>query len=62
MANSAHNLLTHKQLETHGCIPSIVAADALVPMHQGISTHSADNTHSVAPVSYKNIISQWTTY
>ena len=34
--------LTHKQLEMHGCILSIVATDVLVLMHQGISTNSAD--------------------
>ena len=34
--------LTPKQLETHGCVLSVVATDALVPKHQAISTHSAD--------------------
>ena len=34
--------LTHKHLETHGCILSTVATDALVLKHQTISTHSAD--------------------
>ena len=34
--------LTHKQLETHGCILSNVAADVLVLKHQAISTHSAN--------------------
>ena len=36
------NVLIHKQLEMHGCIPSAVATDALVPKHQATSTHSAD--------------------
>ena len=36
------NVLTPKQLETHGCVFSIVATDALVLKHQTISTHSAD--------------------
>ena len=35
-------MLTHKQLETHGCVISTVATDALVLKHQFISTHSAD--------------------
>ena len=34
--------LTHKQLETHGCILSIVATDALVLKHQAICIHNAD--------------------
>ena len=35
------NVLTHKQLERNGCIPSTVATDALVLKHQAISIHSA---------------------
>ena len=35
-------ILTHKQLETHGCILSTVATDALVLKHQAINTHSAN--------------------
>ena len=38
----ALNMLTHKQLEQHGCIPSTLATDALVLKHQAIITHSAD--------------------
>ena len=34
--------LTHKCLETLGCVLSIVATDGLVLKHQAISTHSAD--------------------
>ena len=34
-------VLTHKGLEMHGWILSIVATDALVLKHQGISIHSA---------------------
>ena len=34
--------LTHKQLEMHGCVLSIVATDGLVLKHQAISTHIAD--------------------
>ena len=37
---TADSLLTHKQLETHGCVPSTVATDALVLKQQTISTHS----------------------
>ena len=33
--------LTHKQLETHGCVLSTVAANALMLMHQAISIHRA---------------------
>ena len=36
------SMLTHKQLETHGCILSTVATDALVLKHQAISIHSVD--------------------
>ena len=35
-------LLTHKQLDTHECVLSTVATDALVLKQQGISIHSAD--------------------
>ena len=34
--------LSHQQLETHGCIISTVATDALVLKHQGIHFHGAD--------------------
>ena len=34
--------LTPKQLETHGCVFSIVATDELVLKHQIISAHIAD--------------------
>ena len=36
-------LLTHKQLEMHGCILSTVTTDALALKLQAISIHSADN-------------------
>ena len=42
MASLGHNELTHKQQETHGCILSTVATDALVLKHQAISIHNAD--------------------
>ena len=34
--------LTHEQLERHGCMLSTVGTDALVPKHQVISAHSAE--------------------
>ena len=34
--------LTLKHRETHGCVVSIVASDALVLKHQAISIHNAD--------------------
>ena len=34
------NVLTHKQLEMHGCVTITVATDAPVLKHQAISTHS----------------------
>ena len=40
--NKESDNLTHKQLETHGCVLSTVAADGLVLKHQAISIHSAD--------------------
>ena len=33
---------THKQPETHGCILTTVATDALVLKHQAISIHIGD--------------------
>ena len=40
--SSVVSLLTHKHLETHGCVVSTVATDALVLKHQAISIHIAD--------------------
>ena len=34
--------LTLKHRETHGCVVSTVATDALVLQHQAISIHNAD--------------------
>ena len=39
--------MTLKQQETHECIRSTVATDALVLKHQAISTHSADDVLNV---------------
>ena len=36
--------LTLKHRETHGCVVSTVATDALVIKHQAISIHNADKT------------------
>ena len=36
------DLLTHKQLEIHGCKLSIISTDALVLKHQAISIYNAD--------------------
>ena len=36
------NVLTLKHRETHGCVVSTVATDALVLKHQAISIHNAD--------------------
>ena len=36
------SLLTLKHRETHGCVVSTVATDALVLKHQAISIHNAD--------------------
>ena len=40
--NLTTNYLTLTQRETHGCIVSTVATDALVLKHQAISIHNAD--------------------
>ena len=37
-----YNILTPKHRETHGCVVSTVATDALVLQHQAISIHNAD--------------------
>ena len=37
-----HAVLTPKHRETHGCVVSTVATDALVLKHQAISIHNAD--------------------
>ena len=34
--------LTHKHRDTHGCVVSTVAIDALVLKHQAISIHNVD--------------------
>ena len=50
------NGLTVKQRETHWCVVSTVATDALVLKHQVISIWL--NIHCIGPVSYKTIASE----
>ena len=40
--NSGSMWLTHKQLEIHECVVSIVGTDALALKHQAINIHSAE--------------------
>ena len=47
MVFTQFQLLTLKHRETHGCVVSIVATDALVLKHQAISIHNADWTFIV---------------
>ena len=42
MSSSYKMYLTLKHRETHGCVVSTVATDALVLKHQAISIHNAD--------------------
>ena len=42
MVSLGQNELTLKHRETHGCVVSTVAIDALVLKHQAISIHNAD--------------------
>ena len=52
------DVLTHKQLETHGGILSTVATDGLVLKYQAISIHSADEMVIVLDQFHTKII-QW---
>ena len=47
LAPSHDQVITLKHRETHGCIVSTVATDALVLKHQAISIHNADQTFIV---------------
>ena len=47
MASLGQYELTPKRRETHGCVVSTVATDALVLKHQAISIHNADQTFIV---------------
>ena len=56
-------LLTLKHRETHGCVVSTVATDALVLKHQAISILSADWTSIVLDMFHKKILHIcWTTF
>ena len=58
---NCRDILTQKQLETHGCILNIVATDVLVLKHQVISIHSADYIFIVLDLFHgKNITLLWT--
>ena len=50
------SVLTHKQLETHGCILSTVATDALVLKHQAISIYNADKIIAVLDQFHTEIL------
>ena len=54
-------LLTPKHRETHGCVVSTVATDALVLKHQAISIHNADWTFIVLDQFYIEILHLWCT-
>ena len=41
-SNKGSHRLTLKHWETHGCVVSTVATDAMVLKHQVISIHNAD--------------------
>ena len=53
--------LTLKHRETHGCVVSTVATDALVLKHQAISIHNADYTFIVLDQFQTNILHFWCT-
>ena len=51
-----HVFNVNKHRETHGCVVSTAATDALVLKHQVISILNANlNIHCIGPVSYKSI-------
>ena len=57
------SVLTLKHRETHGCVVSIVATDALVLKHQAISILSADQTFIVLDQFHMEIFHLcWTTF
>ena len=53
--------LTLKHRETHGCVISTVAADALVLKHQAISIHNPDYTLIVLDQFHMKILHLWWT-
>ena len=53
--------LTPKHRETHGCVVSTVATDALVLKHQAISIHNADKTLIILEQFYIKLLHiRWT--
>ena len=56
-----HRYLTLKHRETHGCVVSTVATDALVLKHQAISIHNADLTFIVLDQFHIKISHLWWT-
>ena len=57
--NKMFDLLTHKQLEMHGCVFSNVATDARVLKHQAISTHSTHKIFTVLNLFHTEILHLW---
>ena len=57
----AFTSLTLKHRETHGCVVSTVATDALVLKHQAISIHNADKTFIVLDQYHIKISHLWWT-
>ena len=53
--------LTPKHQETHGCVVSTVATDALVLKHQAISIHNADWIFIVLDHFHIKILHLWWT-
>ena len=53
--------LTPKHWETHGCVVSTVATDALVLKHQAISIHNADQIFIVLDQFHIRILHLWCT-
>ena len=61
MTSPSLSELTSKHGETHGCIVSTVATDALVLKHQAISIHNADLTFIVLDQFHIKILHKWCT-
>ena len=56
---SGLNVFTHKQLETHGCVLSTLAIEALVLIHQAIGIHSAEEILIVLDQFHTEILHLW---
>ena len=55
------SMLTHKQLETHGCVLSTLAADAFVLKHQAIRIQKADKILTVLGQFHNKILHKQST-